>query len=239
MHLSLDDLAPSGPDVGETRPITAEDLPKLRGPKGSSTPPRKKLRYKHHSLARALASGMQERAAAAVTGFAPVTVSILKKDPAFAELVKFYATEEGKGFDQVRAQLLGVGQRFVEEMDRRVREAPDELTMRDLRESSTVLLDRAGFGAAQSSVHDIHIHAGLASALQASRVNAPFPVQLQPPTPPTVGPPEGGVPDLSAHTTEGGLTVAPSGPNGINDGEFEDITPRAEGAGRKSFGWDE
>ena len=236
MHLGLDDLAPSGPDVGETRPITAEDLPRLRGPKGAHTPPRKKLRYKHHSLARALASGMQERAAAAVTGFAPVTVSILKRDPAFAELVKFYATEEGKGFDQVRAQLLGVGQRFVEEMDRRVREAPDELTMRDLRESSTVLLDRAGFGAAQSSVHDIHIHAGLASALQASRVNAPFPAQLQAPQP--AGPPEGGGHSPSTHATEGGLTVAPSATDGIIDGEFEDITP-APAARRASFGWDE
>ena len=111
--------------------------------------------------------------------------------------------------------------------------------MRDLRESSTVLLDRAGFGAAQSSTHDIHIHAGLASALQASRVNAPFPVQLQPPTPPTVGPPEGGGHGLSAHTTEGGLTVGPSAPNGIIEGEFEEIPPPAEGAARKSFGWDE
>ena len=84
-------------------------------------------------LARSLASGMQEQTAAVVLGFAPVRVSILKKDPAFAALVKFYETEEGKGFDQVRAQILGVGRKFIEEMERRVTEAPEEIPMRDLR----------------------------------------------------------------------------------------------------------
>ena len=74
---------------------------------------------------------MQERTAAVVSGFAPVTVSILKKDPAFAALVKFYETEKGKGFDYVRAQILG-GRKFIEEMERRVtdpagaREFPSE-----------------------------------------------------------------------------------------------------------------
>jgi hypothetical protein len=207
MELTLDDLR--GPEVGESRPITVEDLAALRAPKGAATPPRKKLRYKHHALARSLASGLGEATAAAITGFAPVTVSILKRDPAFAELVKFYASEEGKGFDHVRAQLLGVGQKFIEEMDRRVSRSPDELTMRDLRESGTVLLDRAGFGPAQSNTHDIHIHAGLADALQASRVNAPFPKDLLP-------------------APEGGGHV-PKGP--VIEGEFEEVP--------KDFKWDE
>lgn len=215
MDITLDDLRAGGPTIGEARPVTAEDLVMLRDRPKAGAPPRKKLRYRHHALARALASGMREGAAAVVTGFAPVTVSILKQDPAFKELMTFYATEEGRGFDAVRAQLLGVGQKFVEEIERRVSEAPDELTMRDLRETGTLLLDRAGFGPAQSSTHEVHIHAGLADALKASRVHAPFPKLITDPPkagaviegefvahevraivspPPSEGPDEGGVP---------------------------------------------
>ena len=132
MRLTLEDLLPDRSQVRSVRPVTEADLPALKDARGG-TPPRKKLRYKHHALARLLASGMQERTAAVVSGFAPITVSVLKKDAAFAELVKFYETEEGKRFDQVRAQVLGVGQKFVEEMERRVTEAPEETPMRDLR----------------------------------------------------------------------------------------------------------
>ena len=98
MRMTLEDLLPDRSQVRSVRPVTEADLEVLRGPKGAA-PARKKLRYKHHVLARSLASGMQERTAAVVSGFAPVTVSILKKDPAFAALVKFYETEKGKGFD--------------------------------------------------------------------------------------------------------------------------------------------
>ena len=132
MRMTLEDLLPDRSQVRSVRPVTEADLAALKSPRGG-TPPRKKLRYKHHVLARSLASGMQERTAAVVSGFVPVTVSVLKKDPAFAELVKFYETEEGKRFDQLRAQILGVGQKFIEEMERRVTEAPEAIPMRDLR----------------------------------------------------------------------------------------------------------
>jgi hypothetical protein len=198
-------------EIGEARPITESDLAELRSAPKVPTPPRKQLRYKHHALARSLAAGMQESVAAAITGFAPVTVSILKRDPAFADLVRFYASEEGKGFDQVRAQILGVGLKFIEEIDRRVSEEPGEVTMKDLRETGTVLLDRAGFGPAQSSTHDVHIHTGLADAIKASRVNAPFPAL------------PGAAP-----------SAAP-----VIDGEFEELPSKDEGAQRTSFRWDD
>ena len=210
MHLTLDDLRSDGPEIGPSRPITEEDLVALKARPKAETPPRKKLRYKHHALARSLAAGMQESAAAAITGFAPVTVSILKQDPAFAELLRFYASEEGKGFDQVRAQILGVGLQFVEEIQRRVTETPEEVTMKDLRETGGMLLDRAGVGPAQSSTHDVHIHTGLADAIKASRVNAPFPA----------------------------LPASSSAAEVIN-GEFEELPKEREGAQRTSFKWDE
>ena len=172
MRLTLEDLLPDRSQVRSVRPVTEADLPALKDARGG-TPPRKKLRYKHHVLARLLASGMQERTAAVVSGFAPVTVSILKKDPAFAALVKFYETEKGKGFDHVRAQILGVGQKFIEEMERRVTEAPEEIPMRDLRETATVLLDRAGYAPQQQHQHEVHVHVGLANAVESSRVAAP------------------------------------------------------------------
>ena len=87
--------------------------------------------------------------------------------------MKFYETEEGKGFDHVRAQILGVGQKFIEEMERRVTEAPEEIPMRDLRETATVLLDRAGYAPQQQHQHEVHVHVGLANAVESSRVAAP------------------------------------------------------------------
>ena len=70
MRLTLEDLLPDRSQVRFVRPVTEADLEALRGPKGAVTPP--KLRYKHHVLARLLASGMQERTAAVVSGFAPL-----------------------------------------------------------------------------------------------------------------------------------------------------------------------
>ena len=69
MRLTLEDL--DGSQVRFVRPVTETDLPALKGPRGG-TPLRKKLRCKHHVLARLLASGMQERTAAVVSGFAPL-----------------------------------------------------------------------------------------------------------------------------------------------------------------------
>lgn len=172
MHLTLDDLG-TGPRVIAARPIRAEDLAALRT--RAPVPPRQKLRYKHHALARSLASGLGEAQAAMVCGFAPVTVSILKRDPAFAELVRFYETENGKGFDAARAQILGVGQKLVEEIERRVTEQPEEISMRDLRDTAETLLDRGGLAPQTHATHDINIHAGLADALKAARMHAPYP----------------------------------------------------------------
>lgn len=169
------DLEDRGPQIGEPRPITEGDLEELRSAPKAPAPERKKLGYKHHALARTLASGQSERVAGMICGFAPSTVSILKGSPAFRDLMKFYATEDGKGFDAVRSQMLGVGQQLIEEIERRVTEDPESIHIKDLRETATLLLDRAGYGPAQSHEHEVHIHAGLADALKASRVHAPFP----------------------------------------------------------------
>ena len=173
MHLTLDDL--SGPDIGESRPIDERDLEVLRAAPKVQTPPRKKLRYKHHALARSLAAGMQESAAAAITGFAPVTVSILKRDPAFAELVRFYARRRERGLTRSGRRSLGVGQKLVEEIQRRVTTRRRRSRCGTCGRPARCCLDRAGWARRKVSTHDVHIHTGLADAIKASRVNAPFP----------------------------------------------------------------
>ena len=60
MRLTLEDLLPDRSQVRSVRPVTEADLAALKDARGG-TPPRKKLSYKHHALARSLASGMQER----------------------------------------------------------------------------------------------------------------------------------------------------------------------------------
>ena len=53
-----------------------------------------RLSSRHHALARCVATGMSAEEASACTGYTSSRISVMKDDPAFAELVSFYQSDK-------------------------------------------------------------------------------------------------------------------------------------------------
>lgn len=93
--------------IGE---IGDSDLSLLAGSRRIEAPSVKRLRDRHHALAKALASGMSDAEASNITGYDPSRISILKADPSFKELLSNYRSiHEGCFADfQARAAVVTV-----------------------------------------------------------------------------------------------------------------------------------
>jgi len=186
MNLDLRDLQRPGrprtadePKV-DAREITEEDLAALAGPRGHVDAPRKKLRHKHHTLARALATGMTNIQAATIAGYTPQMVVILRNDPAFLDLIDFYASEAGKGFDRLAEQTLRTSAIGLDAIERRLEREADNMKMGELRDTTFGLLDRAGYGTKSQGATEVHLHAHFAEKLEAARRRAPAAQRIDP-----------------------------------------------------------
>src|SRR5579871_5665977 len=96
-ELDIGDLTPrlqgraaKPPQVAFVRELGEADIALLASERGTQPPTIARLRDRHHSLARALSSGMSDSEASAITGYDPSRISILKRDPTFQELVSHY-----------------------------------------------------------------------------------------------------------------------------------------------------
>lgn len=136
---------PAAPlSVVYVRDLGMEDLPKLIDPEqGPGAPPLVRLRNTHHHLARLLASGETIQACMAITGYSQSRISILQSDPAFKELLAFYAQETQKVYLNVHERLARFGTDALETLQERLDEAPDQFTNRELKELAEMALDRS------------------------------------------------------------------------------------------------
>lgn len=151
--------------TGDPVPLDLDDLSRLDEPRESVAPPIKKLRERHHALARMLASGMAPGEAAIACGYVGSRVSILQSDPTFSELVAHYRelrTERYFDGMQVMAELH---MDAVEEIRDRLEAEPEEFTIGQLMELTKLTADRTGKGPSTKSEVDVKI--GLADRLQA------------------------------------------------------------------------
>lgn len=154
--------------AAEVRPMTEEDLAKLTGEERATKAPNlKKLRQRHHALARALASGMPQGEAAISCGYTQSYVSIIESSPAFSELVKFYECEVHKEYLGTHEAMAGLSRDTIDILTERVEENPDDLSVGQLIEISKLGLDRTGHGPQTSQTLDIKV--GLADKLAAAR----------------------------------------------------------------------
>lgn len=88
--------------VRYVRDLQPGDLALLASERGIAAAPIKRLRDRHHALARCIAQGMSAADASAVTGYELATISMLKSDPSFRELVANYHRVE----DSVMADFM-------------------------------------------------------------------------------------------------------------------------------------
>jgi hypothetical protein len=155
---------------GEPEPLGEDDLRRLAEPRQSTAEPIKKLRERHHALARMIASGMKPGEAAIACGYTAARVSILLSDPTFEELVAHYADlRKERYFDglQVMAELH---MDAVEEIRDRLENEPEEFTIGQLMELTKLTADRTGKG--PSTKTEVDVKVGLADRLQAGYARA-------------------------------------------------------------------
>lgn len=115
----------------------------------------KKIREKHHHVARLVADGMSQRLVAQVCGFTESYLSILLNNPAMVELVELYRIQAGAQVKLATEKLKSVGLKALEKLDERLDR--DELDNNELISASKLGLDRGGLGP-QSKVHNVNEH---------------------------------------------------------------------------------
>ena len=133
--------------VTVVRELDAEDIEYLNTvERGSVAPPVKKLRDRHHALAKCLAQGMSDGDAAIMCNYNLSRVSILKGDPAFQELVAYYRKGVEEEYYGMHEQLAGVAKDALAEISERLEDDPEAFSVGQLMELSKMGADRTGFG---------------------------------------------------------------------------------------------
>lgn len=150
------------------RDLTRGDLAALEEEKGSTTPALKRISDRHHALARNLAGGMKEAEAALVCGISNSRISILKNDPQFQELLEFYRGEVDLVYRDMHEKLAGVASIALDELQERLEDTPEKVSMGHLMEVVKLGADRTGFGP-QSSTTNLNVNVDMAARLNAAR----------------------------------------------------------------------
>jgi len=179
LHFDLPELglriggrAKSPLSYSESGPITEADLARLSEPRESHAPAIKKLRERHHALARMLADGMAPAEAAIVCGYSLSRISILQSDPAMMELIAHYRdVRTERYFDGMQA-MSELHLDATEELRERLESDPESFTHGQIMELMKLTADRTGKGPSTKTEVDVKI--GLADRLQAgyARVQA-------------------------------------------------------------------
>lgn len=133
----------------------------------------KALRNTHHRLAQMLAVGVDETVAAKLCNYSISRVSILKADPAFAELLAHYADDVKKEWADFVATAANLSLDFLQELQRKLDETPEAFTPQTILESIKVLADRTGHAPVQKTQNvNINLDMGTKLRLARERANA-------------------------------------------------------------------
>lgn len=132
--------------------IDADDLRELALPTPADFRPDaddpqnlKKIREKHHHVARLLAgSGMTQRMVAHITGYTEGYIGILLNNPAMQELVELYRIQQGAAAQVISEKLKTVGLKALEKLETKIEDG--ELDATELTSAAKLGLDRGGFG---------------------------------------------------------------------------------------------
>lgn len=117
----------------------------------STTPPLMKIRHRHHQLARLLAGGTKEAEAALITGYQISSISILKQDPAFKELLAYYKDQADEVFVDFYKRLQTLSLHTVDEVLDRLDSSPEDFSIEDLQKLLELGADRTGFGPSKNA----------------------------------------------------------------------------------------
>lgn len=149
------------------RPLREADLALLESEGEVKPTPIAKIRERHHALARCLADGMSEAEAGIATGYSASRISILKGDPSFADLVKFYRDSAAERYLGMHDMLAAVGMDATTEILDRLEEDPTQFKVKELIELASFGADRTGHG--PTSKQEVNHTVNFGARLEAAR----------------------------------------------------------------------
>lgn len=154
------------------REIEEPDLILLSLPRPSGQLPAiKRLKERHHKLARLIAGGMAYADAAFAVDLGYHQVARLMMDPSFQELVGFYKLEVDRQYAGMHEKLAALGEDAVDEIRARLEEDGEKVPLTQLVEITKMAADRTGFGPMSSSTN-VNVYVGTADRLKAARLKA-------------------------------------------------------------------
>lgn len=174
MDLALDIFQASGRKAKPAsavvlRPLERADL-EMRAAAEVGVKPSavKRISERHHAVARSLALGMPEAQVAAATGYSLSRISILKADPSFQELMKFYRESAGETFADMQQKLAGITSTALDILADRLEDEPEKFKTGDLLEVLKAGADRSGYGP-KTTQTNVNVNLNLSDRLQAAR----------------------------------------------------------------------
>jgi hypothetical protein len=137
----------------------------------------KKIREKHHSVARMVAGGLSQRMVSQLCGYSESYLSVLLNNPSMQELVELYRVQTGQAAQVVVEKLKSVGLKAIEALEAKM-ESEGGLNNQELLSLAKLGLDRGGHGPSSSQhvINEQHTYdyAELAKMNEAARKrNAP------------------------------------------------------------------
>lgn len=158
--------------IGEIEVLTKSDLAIVLEQRTTPQRALAKIRDPHHNVARLIAAGVKPNSAiAARTGYSINRISILSKDPAFAELVDYYRKlivegyrEEVDDYVALATSNMLKAERMLAEKLERIDEEDESLPVRDLIAISRDAADRFGYG--KKTTKDLNVNMDFASQLE-------------------------------------------------------------------------
>lgn len=199
------------------RDLQESDLYQIHQPPevGASAQPLRALRERHHAIARLVAEGRKGVEISAILGVSQTWLSTLKSDPAFVELVQYYASQKEAMYLDVHERLAMVGGTALAILQDRLDAEGEDMSTRELRELAEFAFDRsvapakgAGQAGGQTGGAPVTVQVNF---VPAARQEAPLP-------PPVVEPPQfraAREEAEDAQVVEGGPQAGPqAGPQG-------------------------
>lgn len=163
------------------RELVQADLPLLEKARGSESNALKRITQRHHALARLIAEGTHSMAECGlIVGLSPSRISILKDDPTFQELVRFYEKTQAELYRDVHEELAATTMEAVSEIRERLEDddTRKQISISTLIEITKMGADRTGNGPSTTSTN-VNINIGIAERMKAARARADRAMQIE------------------------------------------------------------
>jgi hypothetical protein len=112
--------------------------------------PLARVREIHHQIARLLAQGIRAVEISAIVGFSQSRISILQRDPSFADLVSFYRGRRDEIGADLTSRLTSATLDALTVLHERLVDNPDLISTDELQRAVNSGLDRLGHGTKQT-----------------------------------------------------------------------------------------